>query len=467
MSLDMDRIMGSCGPSFQIFLHQSKAYLDSQNRQELLANLGRIVVKPGSFSPVDKRWFQCSYQDAKSEPNHDFLVGKDLFFINEEGRLMLDGLAGHYQMNWGFRHPELEAALQEGIARGIAWDVNLTIPGPIVKRLSERLVFVCCNLSQPEQLPSNDADVLNTVLLALCTGSAAVAAGMKIVLLHYEAVKGLSEPPVFVTINGNYHGTDMATQRLRGMWKSYIPNIHSVTIEPNDENALQESFEQYGERVAGFFCEPILMNREAITIHAEFMQLARALCDRYGALFLLDEIQTGYFVHEIFSFHRYGIIPDLIATGKGLTAGFHPMSGIIYKRKLDRLAQYDAINTNGAAPLPSWMALCNLELIHQERDRISTIERYAEAAGKELASRYPQLLATVNGFGLMTGLKFHRRCDAVEFHRLCLKSGIWNKIHVHAKGYTSVVSKFALPVDEAIIDHTIEIYERHLKKLGA
>lgn len=76
----------------------------------------------------------------------------------------------------------------------------------------------------------------------------------------------LRTPAVIVVLNGNYHGTDMIAQNLRGMWKRYVRNIKVVAVEPNDYDTLEKIFKKYQQRIAGFWAEPVMMNREAILI---------------------------------------------------------------------------------------------------------------------------------------------------------------------------------------------------------
>ena len=175
---------------------------------------------------------------------------------------------------------------------------------------------------------------------------------------------------------GNYHGTSIVAQAMRGMWEGCVAGLETVQIEPNDAEALRAVFATHGRRIAGFWCEPVMMNREAIALDQNFLKLAQQLCAENDTVMAIDEIQTGFWYPETFLFRRLGLSPDIVVIGKGLTAGFHPLAGLIYREDLDLLEQYDAISTNGNASLAAYLALSNLSLIERERERIEELSAH-------------------------------------------------------------------------------------------
>jgi adenosylmethionine-8-amino-7-oxononanoate aminotransferase len=154
------------------------------------------------------------------------LTGKGLFFLTEGRMLFLDLTAGHYQMTWGYNHPVLNRAITEALEKGIVWDCHSNLPGDFVKQLSWKLVEIC-NRDARGNSPGfdsvlDDDDALNTVLLGTATGSVACSTAMKLAINYFRKRKGSRRKPVFVALNGNYHGTDIMMQRLRGMWPEFL-----------------------------------------------------------------------------------------------------------------------------------------------------------------------------------------------------------------------------------------------------
>jgi len=418
-------------------------FLKSSDTRELLARVGTTIQAVPPLAAVDKRALQDSYGGSQTAPCDDLLAGAGMFYITEQRRLCLDCTSGHYQMTWGYNDAALCRAVAEAVEAGIVWDCHCNIPQTTVKLLAYRLVEAAGG--------GPDGNGLDTVHLGCCTGSVACAAALKIQLVCFERRKQ-GGAPVIVVIDGNYHGTDMIAQRLRGMWQRYVTNLEVAAVQPNDEADLRAVFERFGDRVAGFWAEPILMNREVIPVEACYLQLARSLCDKVGALMCIDEIQTGFWQPQVFAFPSLGVVPDLLVAGKGMTAGFHPQAALIYKSRLDVLAQYDAISTNGSAPLPCYVAIRCLDRIAAESDRIARVGDRYQAAMRALAEEFPGALRDARGLRHMMGLKFHRVADALDFHRRAVAAGLWLRVHAYHEGHSTVLTKLPLVADEQIVD---------------
>jgi acetylornithine/succinyldiaminopimelate/putrescine aminotransferase len=456
-SLDFTGLMHDSSGAMAGAMEAASDFLTDATAECLLDRVGSVVEQLPSAEFPDKRWFQKSYGREVTETPDDFLVGRGLFYLTEQRKLYLDCTGGHYQVTWGYQHPDLTALLYDGIRRGVVWDNHSNIPAAPVKRLSQKLIELANPGADLGALQA-DGERLNTVLLGTATGTVACAAAMKISLRHYERAKPNRGAPVFITLDGNYHGSDVFAQYLRGMWPQYFTNVECVMVQPNDDAELQQVFAQYGERVAGFWAEPIMMNREAIPIQPSYMQLARRLCDETGALLAIDEIQTGFWFPEVLMFHRLAIEPDLVVLGKGMTAGLHPLSALVYRGKYDLLEQYDAISTNGNAALAAYLALGCIELIQRQADEIHQIGEYYHARMSELAEQYPALLVEARGAGHMSGLKFHRVDDALAFHRAAIDEGLWLRVHAYHEGHSTILTKFALPFDRQVADWAIDRY---------
>jgi acetylornithine/N-succinyldiaminopimelate aminotransferase len=444
---------------------EARTFLQGHPTGELLGLIGQTIDGTASGATIDKAVMQKSYGGGTVGPTDDLLVGKGLFYITEQGRLFLDCTAGHYQMSWGYEHPVLTQVISDGLAAGIVPDNHSNIPQWPVKRLAQRLIEMA-NPDCPELGKGDFSKILesktrlNTVLLGIATGSIACEAALKIMLMYHERQKR-PRPVVFVVLDGNYHGTGFFSQNLRGMWESYIRNMKVVAVQPNDGRELEKVFKRYGERIAGFWAEPIMMNREAILVQTEYLHLARKLTHGAGALMAVDEIQTGFWTPDVFLYKQYGITPDIVIAGKGMSAGLHPLSAILYRRELDMLAQYDAISTNGNASLAALAALANIELLQRYGPQINEVQGYYYAKLCELAAQFPERIAGVHGSQAMTGLKFRKVEDAIAFHKRCVESGLWLRVHAYHAGHSTILCKFALCLEPAVVD----AFTRRLRKL--
>ena len=469
--LDIVSLAGPHGQASVDAVEAAQGFLDRHETEDLLPLLGQTIEAVPAFHPIDKAVMQRSFHGGTPEATDDLLAARGLFYITEQRRLTLDCTAGHYQMTWGYHHPALVAAQREAESHGIVWDNHSNIPQWPVKRLAQRLVQIV-NPDCPEIAGGDAGRImasstrLNTVLVGVCTGSVACETGLKLMLVHHQQHKPTSAPPIVVTLNGNYHGTGIAMKHLRGMWPGMLAGLKTVSVEPNDCDALERLFTEHGEAIAGFWAEPVMMNREAILLDQGYLQLARRLCDEVGALLAIDEIQTGFWYPEVLMFRQYGITPDIVVVGKGLTAGFHPLSGVIYRRELDTLAQYDSISTNGGASLAAYLALVNLAMIESSREHIQAVHSALDSRLADLVAEFPEALAGVHGKGLLAGLKFHSRETALAFHRRCVADGLWVRAHAYHEGHSTVLSKFALCVDHDVTDYFADRLRTALTAIG-
>ena len=459
-NLSLADLAGPSGADVCRAMSEAKRFLDDRDNDELLGLVGRTIEPLVAKQTIDKAVVQKSYGGGRIGPTDDFLAGRGLFYVTEQGRLFLDCTAGHYQMTWGYAHPLLTRMVREGLEAGVVPDNHSNIPQWPVKRLARKLIEAA-NPDCPELRQGDYTRVmrsksrLNTVLLGIATGSVACEAALKLMLMHHERTKP-SEPAVFVVLDGNYHGTGFFSQNLRGMWKRYIRQLKVVAVQPNDSEELARVFARYGQRIAGFWAEPIMMNREAILVETDYLQFARKLTRRVGALMAIDEIQTGFWTPELFLCRANGITPDIIIVGKGMSAGLHPLSAILYRRELDVMAQYDAISTNGNAPLAALVALASIELLQRHGDEIVKTQEYCRDRLCELAARYPDRITAVHGNRAMMGLKFREVEEALAFHRRCVAAGLWVRAHAYHAGHSTVLCKFALCLETPVVDAFVD-----------
>jgi len=456
-------LLGRGGREMMAAARAAYEFLGAADAGELLRRVGQTIPGLPPAEHLDKRFIQASYRGDLSQVPDDLLAGSGVFYVTEQGKLYLDCTAGHYQMTWGYNHPELSALVREALDAGIVWDDHSNIPGNAVKRLAGRLVEAANDTlsAGPELL--DDPKALDTVLLGVCTGSVAVNAALKIALKHHEEVRPGAEP-VLISLAGNYHGTDFLAQRLRGMWKEFFRGIKFLEIEPNDVTALRKAFAMHRGQVAALFCELVMMNREAILLDEDFVGEARTRCDEADACLVIDEIQSGFWYSRYFLYHQYGILPDILVVGKGMTAGLHPLSAIVYNRRLDRLAQYDAISTNGNAPLAAVAGLGCMGLIQSRGEQIADLGRYYFDRLQELPTDDPQRVAAIRGHGLLAGVKFHRVEDAIEVHRRLLERGLWTRVHAYHEGHSTVLTKLALAADRRVADFVVNAFHETLRE---
>ncbi len=456
--LSIEKLLGPSGHKIVAAMRKGLDFLKVRIPEELLQQVGRTIRSVPAFRPIDKSALQDSFGGDQTGPSDDFLVGRGLFYLSEQRKLFLDCTSGHYQMLWGYNHGGLCAAISTALRAGVIWDNHSNIPQSPLKRLAHRLVDLA---NAP-----GAKDPLDTIHLGVCTGSVACAAALKIQLRVFERTRGKSAVPIIVVLDGNYHGSDMLPQVMRGMWPGMVPRFKVVTLQPNDSRSLEKTFAKYGTRVAGFWAEPVMMNREAIAVERDYLLLAQRCCRKAGALMCLDEIQTGFWQPEVFEFRALGLQPDLVVLGKGLTAGFHPLSGVLMHHRHDVLEQYDAISTNGSAALPAFVALCSLEMIEDRAEHTRAMGQRIQEGFQTLVADFPQALEAAQGRGHLAGLRFREAEAAQRFHRALLDEGLWTRVHAYHEGHRTLLTKLGLLADETTVDFVLDRF-RSLLRRGA
>jgi acetylornithine/succinyldiaminopimelate/putrescine aminotransferase len=441
----LERCLG--GPAFSSAMRAGLEYLDTTPRDMLFGRIGKEITDLPVVKVASRDALSASYA-AKARDGEDFLVGRGMFYLTENRKLCLDCTSGHYQMLLGYQPPEMTRIVAEALELGVVWDNHANIAQGPVKRLAKALVAAANWGGSAE--PS-----LDRVLLGCCTGSVACESALKMQLNYFETRRGTDAKPAVVVLEGNYHGTNMIPQFLRGQWSKFVRNIEVVSVEPNDPAELEAVFTARAGRVAAFWAEPVLMNREAIPVEASYLRLARELCDRAEAVMCVDEIQTGFWQPDVFAFGKADIVPDMVIAGKGMTAGVHPLAAVLCRNRYDLLGQYDAINTNGSAPLAAFAALYVLETIRENREEIVRLgDLYFEGL-QSLAADFPNILTDVRGVRHLAGLKFKEVDTALAFHRRLLDAGLWTRVHAYHAGHSTVLTKLPLIADEGVVEYVV------------
>jgi len=200
----------------------------------------------------------------------------------------------------------------------------------------------------------------------------------------------------------------------RDNYGPYLPNIGSTipgTDKPitfNDKAALREAFEKVGEKhLAAFLVEPIQGEAGIIVPDDDYLQEARALCDKYNALLICDEIQTGIARTGRLLCHEWsGIKPDLVLLGKAISGGMYPVSCVLGRKDVMLTIEPGTHgSTYGGNPLGCAVAIRALEIVRDE-NMVEKAERLGQIFRdglKAIQSQSP-VIKVVRGKGLLNAI---------------------------------------------------------------
>ncbi|AIE59327.1 acetylornithine transaminase [Bacillus methanolicus] len=211
-----------------------------------------------------------------------------------------------------------------------------------------------------------------------------------------------------VTFEQSFHGRTFATMAATGQEKikqGFGPMLESFVYVPfNNTEMLKNAMD---ESVAAVMLE-IVQGEGGIHIaNEEFLKETEKLCKEYGALLIIDEIQTGIGrTGKPFAFQHFGLKPDIVTVAKGLGSGL-PIGAVIGKIELESaFGPGSHGSTFGGNPVSVAAAIATMETIFQEEFLKNTVEKGKYLIGKlkTVLGKSP-IVSEIRGMGLMIGIE--------------------------------------------------------------
>lgn len=310
----------------------------------------------------------------------EIVKGKGCYTYDAEGNEYLDLYGGHAVISVGHSHPHYLKALNEQASKLVFY--SNSVINSLQQRLAEKLGKVSGYDDYQLFLINSGAEANENALklASFYTGKSRVLAFGK--AFHGRtslAVEATDNPKIVAPINANNHVTFLPLNDLEAV---------KAEVEKNDVCAvIIEGIQGVG----------------GIRIPTpEFLNGVRDLCDKYGVVMILDEIQSGYGRSGRFFAHQYsGVRPDIITVAKGIANGF-PMGGVLISPKF--VPVYGQLGTTfGGNHLACAAAIAVLEIFENEN-----LVENAREVGEYLIAQLKQIpeIKEVRGEGLMIGMEF-------------------------------------------------------------
>lgn len=231
---------------------------------------------------------------------------------------------------------------------------------------------------------------------------------------------------------------------------------HTLTCTYNDLDSVKAAFEQYPNDIACLIVEPVAGNMNCIPPQEGFLQGLRELCTQYGAVFIIDEVMTGFRVALGGAQSYYSVIPDLTTLGKIIGGGM-PVGAFGGKKEImEHIAPtgpvYQAGTLSGNPIAMAAGLACLTELSKSGNEELLASKTKTLAEGfKTLADKHnvPLTVQYVGGmFGLffteqkaVTNFQEVMKCDAAKFNRffhLMLEQGVYLAPSAFEAGFMSL-----------------------------
>jgi beta-alanine--pyruvate transaminase len=282
-----------------------------------------------------------------------FVGARDMHYLTEDGRKVLDGTAGLWCVNAGHCRPKIVEAIKRQ-AEVMDYSPAFQMGHPSAFRVAERIA---------KMAPGD----LDHVFFAN-SGSEAVDTALKIALAYHRA-RGEGQRTVLVGRERGYHGAGFGGISVGGIpanrkaFGNMLFRVDHLAHTHNlKENAFSRGQPAWGahladeletrvialhdaSNIAAVIVEPMAGSTGVLVPPKGYLERLRQICDQYGLLLIFDEVITGFGrTGPCFASEAVGVVPDMITIAKGITNGAVPMGAVIVRRGI-----YDTV-INAAPP---------------------------------------------------------------------------------------------------------------------
>ena len=291
---------------------------------------------------LDNYWLPFT-PNKKFKANPRLLTSaKGMFYKSDDGREVLDGIAGLWCTNAGHCHPKIVAAVQNQAAE-LDYATAFNMSHPKAFELAEKVSSLT-----PKGLDR---------IFYGNSGSEAVETAMK-VALAYHASKGDGQKTKFVGREKGYHGVNFGGVSVGGLTpnrKSFGPLLPGIDHMPHtwdtEHMAFSKGQPEWGlhladelekililqdpSTVAAVIIEPVTGSGGVIVPPVGYLERIREICTKHNVLLIFDEVITGFGrLGCCFAANRFDVRPDMITMAKGLTSAMIPMSAVAFDNSI-------------------------------------------------------------------------------------------------------------------------------------
>ncbi len=312
------------------------------------------------------------------------------------GREYIDCLGGYGIFSAGINHPRIVAAVSTQLPRMALNSQELLEPwrGALARLVAE----------------ITPGDLQNSFFIN--NGTDAIEGALKLTRLY-------TKRSTFIAALSGFHGKSLGSLSLMGKASFRAPfqsGMQDVRFVPyGDADALATEFERLdaiGVGVAGVVLEPVQGEAGGVVPPDDYFPRVREICDRYGALFIADEVQTGMGrTGKLWGLDHWGVVPDIMCLGKALGGGVMPLSAFVSTAKIWEVMIPNPIihsTTFGGNPIAcaAGIAAITVTLDEDLPGQAAAKGDYVLRQLHILRAKYPGVLKEATGKGLLIGMEF-------------------------------------------------------------
>lgn len=408
--------------------------------------------------------------------------GKGIYLYDKEGNRFIDGCSGAVTASIGHGVEEIAEAMYTQ-AKEVSFAYRSHFSSDAVEQLGAKLA---------EWAPGS----LNWTFF-VSSGSEATETAQKIAIQYWQE-KGKPTKNRIISRWMSYHGITMGALSMSGhvlRRKRFVPLLEDypaitgpypyrrpegMSLEEyalSCANELETAILRVGaDQVAAFIAEPVIGATAGAVVPPDgYFQRIREICDKYQVLFIADEVMTGVGrTGKAFGVDHWGVVPDLMTLGKGMSAGYTPMAATMVSDEIiDTITKGSGLimagHTYSANPQSAAISLAVLNYVEKNQ----LVEKAAEQGAyllsrlQELADELP-LIGDARGLGMLLGLEFVKNKQTKE--PFALSEGVGAKVIAKAfeKGlliYPAMGGIEGVAGDSVIISPPLTITKEQIDEL--
>jgi ornithine--oxo-acid transaminase len=335
--------------------------------------------------------------------------GEGVHVWDVEGKHYYDFLSAYSAVNQGHCHPKIIGAMIEQ-----AKTLTLTSRAFYNDVLGSYEKYVTNYFGFDKVLPMN-------------TGAEAVETAIKLCRKWAYEKRGVTENQAQIVVcEGNFHGRTTTIVSFsndpdaRKNFGPFTPGF--IHIPYDDVEALENALKQ--ENVVGFLVEPIQGEAGVYVPSEGYLKKSKELCEKYNALFIADEVQTGIArTGRLLAVHHEDVQPDILILGKAISGGVYPVSAVLANDNIMNVIKPGQHgSTFGGNPIAAKVAIAALEVVKDE-----ALAENAEKLGQLFRSEMQRiidntdLVVKVRGKGLLNAIIVNDTPDSETAWNLCVQ----------------------------------------------